>query len=128
MPKEGTIKLPVARSFKNRKKFVVEAYGRFAQTSYRVRRYLGDYSLVEIRPKTGRTHQIRVHFQFIGHPVVGDKRYVGERLWRKTSSWCPRLFLHAFYLKFFELKTGQLIELKIPLAPDLKKALDSLEN
>lgn len=128
VPKRGTIKLPVKRSSRNRQKFAVEPEGRPALTGYQVTRYFNDYSLIEVRPKTGRTHQIRVHFQFIGHPVVGDKKYLGKRRRRQTSSWCPRLFLHAFSLKFKQPKTGKLVEIEIPLAPDLNQALDSLEN
>lgn len=128
VPKSGTIKLPVKRSSRNRQKFAVEPEGRPSQTAFRVTAYFDDYSLVEIKPKTGRTHQIRVHFQFIGHPVVGDKKYLGKRQRQRTSSWCPRLFLHAFSLKFKQPKTGKLLEIEIPLAPDLKKALGSLES
>lgn len=128
VPKSGTIKLPVKRSSRNRQKFAVEPEGRPSQTDYLVTAYFDDYSLVGIKPKTGRTHQIRVHFQFIGHPVVGDKKYLGKRQCQRTASWCPRLFLHAFSLKFKQPKTGKLLEIEIPLAADLKQALDSLEN
>lgn len=135
-PKEGEIKLPLMRSRQDRKQFIVGTEGKAAVTTYRVidgfqrreDKRKEDFSLLEIQPKTGRTHQIRVHLKFIGHPIVTDKQYVGKRLWKKSCKWCPRQFLQAFYLKFTHPKSKKIIEIKIPLADDLAKALAFLQN
>ena len=92
-PKSGKINKPIGRHPKNRKKFTAVATGKESETYYRVEEYLGDkFSLVEVEPKTGRTHQIRVHLSSIGHPIVGDTLYGGKA--------APRMFLHAASLEF----------------------------
>ena len=97
--------------------------GRQALTRYRVREYLRDaYSLVEAEPLTGRTHQIRVHFASIGHPVVGD------RLYGKASELVGRQFLHAWRLGFRLPKGGRYQEFESPLAADLEAALGALRT
>ncbi len=78
-----------------------------AITDYRALASYGDYTLVEARPKTGRTHQIRVHFAYIGHPLAGDVVY-GRRRQRLD---CPRQFLHASRLGFFLPSAGTWVEL-----------------
>lgn len=81
-PREGTINAPLLRQDTGRTdeaKVVVDAAGQSAETSYKVRKCgtKNDWSLVELHPKTGRTHQIRVHMAHIGHPLIGDRRYGG---------------------------------------------------
>lgn len=61
--------------------------------------YEAGFSLVELHPKTGRTHQIRVHLKFLHRPIVGDERYVGEKHWKLDQLWCKRQWLHARELK-----------------------------
>jgi 23S rRNA pseudouridine1911/1915/1917 synthase len=106
---------------------VVEG-GRQALTRYRVRELMGadarrdSYSLVEAEPLTGRTHQIRVHFASIGHPVVGDKLY------GKASELVGRQFLHAWRLGFRLPKGGRYREFESPLAADLEAALVALRG
>ena len=80
-------------------------------------RYIGDYTLLEIRPETGRTHQIRVHLAAIGYPVVGDKVY-GVK-----SPHLERQFLHASRLGFELPSTGEYVEFNSELPPDLERAL-----
>lgn len=93
--KEGTISFPIARSLHTPKKMThTRGDGKPAMTHYRVLRYYDKYSLVEARPVSGRTHQIRVHFAAIGHSLVGDSLY------GKTSKLIKRHALHAWQLAF----------------------------
>lgn len=87
---EALIDLPIARNIKHPTTFVVEAGGKPSQTYYKVIKTNGKYSLVELRPTTGRTHQLRVHMKYIGTPIVGDRVYGTAKA--DTRS---RLFLHA---------------------------------
>ena len=82
-------------------------------TAYRVVERFTGTSLVEARPKTGRTHQIRVHLAAIGHPIVGD------RVYGKPSPLVGRQFLHARRIAFIHPRTGERMELEAPLAADL---------
>lgn len=92
-PPVGTIETTIARHHKNRKKFTVSQEGKDSVTVYGVVDVLKElFSLVEVEPKTGRTHQIRVHLSSIGHPIVGDRLYGGKP--------AARMFLHASYLEF----------------------------
>jgi len=83
--------------------------------------------LLEVYPRTGRTHQIRVHLQYINHPVVADEFYVGKKRARKDRQWCSRLFLHACGLSFYHPETKKRVEFTLELPEDLKKALENLE-
>jgi 23S rRNA pseudouridine1911/1915/1917 synthase len=121
-PGQGTIEAPIGRSPTNRKKMAVVADGRDAETKYRIREVLGDFALLEVQPVTGRTHQIRVHFAAIGHPLVGDVVY------GKRSSLVDRQFLHASRLGFALPSSGRLVEFESPLARDLRTALESLRS
>lgn len=85
-----------------------------------------DYSFVTLYPKTGRTHQIRVHLKSIGHPVVGDSIYAPSKLLKFDRLWCPRLFLHAKNLEFSHPASGRPIFFDSDLPKDLKYALSSL--
>lgn len=84
---QAKIDLPILRDMKRPTTFRVDPNGKESQTFYRLLKTNGDYSLVELRPITGRTHQLRVHMQYLGHPIVGD------RVYGKTDG--KRLFLHA---------------------------------
>ncbi len=131
-PPRGRIEAPLGRDPHRRQRFAVVPGGREAITEYRVlepftRRAgpsAGDYTLVEAEPKTGRTHQIRVHFASIGHPVVGDRVY-GRR---RPALPVPRQFLHAWRLEFTHPLSGQRVELEAPLPPDLGAVLDLLRG
>ena len=119
-PKEGIIEAAIGRDPGNRKKMAVVERGREASTEYKVIRYIGDYTLLEVRPQTGRTHQIRVHLGAIGFPVVGDKVY-GVK-----SPHLPRQFMHACRLGFSLPSSGEHVEFKSELPPDLAKALKDI--
>lgn len=130
-PSRGMIEASISRSPFDRKKFGVFLGGREAETKYKVLsiRYkeANFYSLVELEPKTGRTHQIRVHLKYIGHPVVGDEKYAGRKTARSDRKWCPRQFLHASFLSFTQPKTGKKIKFSSKLPSDLKQAIMSIE-
>lgn len=98
----GMIEAPIGRSEKDRKKQAVTAKGKPAVTRFQVLERFGDYSLVELTLETGRTHQIRVHMAYIGHPVAGDPLY-GPRKTLKGHG----QFLHAQTLGFTHPKTGE---------------------
>jgi len=135
-PAEGKIDAAIARSPFDRKKFGVFLGGRESQTDYRVleirtRKFKGSheyYSLIEAEPKTGRTHQIRVHFKHLGYSVVGDDKYAGRKTARNDRKWCPRQFLHAFWLSVIHPITGERVSFTAPLPSDLQRALDSLDK
>jgi 23S rRNA pseudouridine1911/1915/1917 synthase len=103
--------------------------GRAAHTSYQVRERLNHATLVEALLHTGRTHQIRVHFQFLGHPLVGDKTYgqrQNRRLMEFTRYTAPRQMLHAAELGFVHPGTGRPLRLRAPLPEDFADALRAL--
>ncbi|MBI2599171.1 RluA family pseudouridine synthase [Candidatus Curtissbacteria bacterium] len=87
-----------------------------------------DYSLLSVFPKTGRTHQIRVHLKSIGHPVVSDLIYAPAKLLKSDMLWCPRLFLHAKSLEFRHPGTGRQIFFESDLPNDLKDAMLNLTS
>jgi len=118
-PEEGIIEAPIGRdrSHRERMAVVAEDKGREARTEYRVVDYIGDCTLLEVRPETGRTHQIRVHLAAIGYPVAGDKVY-GVK-----SPHLPRQFVHAARLGFHHPATGEYVEFTSELPADLAQAL-----
>ena len=123
IPKEGNIEASVGRLPWRRQRFGVLPGGREAVTNYKVLKTLSKdnekFSLVELYPKTGRTHQIRIHLKFIGHPIVGDNFYAGRKTSRDDRLWCPRLFLHAAKISFFHPETGKELTFESELPKDL---------
>ena len=123
IPKEGKIEASVGRLPWRRQRFGVLPGGREAVTNYKVLKTLSKdnekFSLVELYPKTGRTHQIRIHLKFIGHPIVGDNFYAGRKTSRDDRLWCPRLFLHAAKISFFHPETGKELTFESELPKDL---------
>ena len=119
-PPEGVIKARIGRDNRNRKRMAVVDLGREAETSYRAVERAPGYTLLEVIPKTGRTHQIRVHLSALGYPIVGDALYGGKD---------PRLerqFLHAHLLGIRLPGTGDYMEFASPLPADLKAFLSQL--
>jgi 23S rRNA pseudouridine1911/1915/1917 synthase len=121
-PEDGVIEAPIGRDPRNRKRMAVvaEGRGRQARTQYRVVEYIDSYTLLEVMPETGRTHQIRVHLSAIGYPVVGDPTY-GVK-----SASLSRQFLHASRLGFHLPSSGEYVEFESELPPDLQQALKDI--
>jgi 23S rRNA pseudouridine1911/1915/1917 synthase len=117
-PHRGFIEAPIGRNSHNRKCMAVVENGRDARTEYKVIKYIGDCSLLEVKPETGRTHQIRVHLSAIGYPVLGDTTY-GVK-----SPLLSRQFVHAHRLGFKLPSSGQFIEFISELPSDLEQALE----
>ena len=124
-PPEGIIEAPIARHPRRRQRMAVVEGGREARTHYKLLREVDGRSLLEVRPETGRTHQIRVHLAAIDHPVTGDRIY-GRRDARRSP--LRRHFLHAHGLVFRHPRTGERLELEAPLPEDLTQALAALEG
>jgi 23S rRNA pseudouridine1911/1915/1917 synthase len=119
-PPEGVIEGCIGRNPRDRKKMAVVSSGREARTDYKVLEYIQNYTLVEVRPRTGRTHQIRVHLSAIGFPIVGDATYGAK------SDFLNRQFLHAFKLGFKLPSSGEFREFESELPPDLVKTLEDI--
>jgi 23S rRNA pseudouridine1911/1915/1917 synthase len=155
---EDTVQFPIGRSTLDRLKFQVVPEGRPAETKYKVLNYYPHFdaerlmkeskevnknlrqikqkatnsyqgfSLVNCWPKTGRTHQIRVHLTHLRHPLVADPTYVGSKRLNLDQLWCPRLFLHAAKLGWHDPVTGQTRTVEVPLSDDLQNALTFLQT
>ena len=121
-PTYGVIEAPIGRDPSNRKRMGVVTSGRPARTSYRVKEYLDKYTLLEVMPETGRTHQIRVHLSAIGYPVVGDSVY-GVK-----SAYLKRQFVHAYRLGFRLPANEEYREFTCELHLDLKQALEFMRR
>lgn len=129
-PGQGVIEASISRSPFDRKKFGVFLGGRAARTEYWTKdTYHHDsekYTLVELLPTTGRTHQLRVHLKYINHPVVADEKYAGRKTARADRQWCSRQFLHASFLALTHPQTGERVAFTSELPVELKKALKAL--
>jgi 23S rRNA pseudouridine1911/1915/1917 synthase len=124
--RRGVIDAPIGRSVRHPTRMSVREGGRDARTHYEVRTEFADpeVSVVDCRLETGRTHQIRVHLQAVGHPVVGDPVYGGARRTLPLA----RPFLHAGGLAFVHPVTGAPVEVGEPLPPELQAVLTDLEG
>lgn len=134
MPRgEGNIRAAIARHPSHRKRMGVrdDDSGRAAHTSYRVLERLREATLVEALLHTGRTHQIRVHFQFISHPLIGDDTY-GQRQNRRfaelTGYEAPRVMLHAHKLGFIHPRSGKRLSFESPRPADFADAVRFLNT
>lgn len=130
-PKDGTINVPIARLPWSREQFGIIPGGREAVTSFKTIQYLKSskdvkYSLVEAFPKTGRTHQIRVHMKYLGYTLVSDSVYAGRKLYRDDIELSPRLFLHASTIVFTHPILKNILTVSSPLPTDLSDALKKL--
>lgn len=120
---EGVIETQIARDKEDRKKMaVVEEGGRQAITTFKVLERFGKYTLVQCKLQTGRTHQIRVHMEYLGYPVVGDPKYSP----RKTPFSIKGQALHSLTLSFRHPRTGVRMEFEAPLPEDMHKIVTRL--
>ena len=119
----GVIEAPIGRSEKDRKKQAVTAKGKPAVTRFHVLERFGNYTLVELQLETGRTHQIRVHMAYIGHPVAGDEVY-GPRKTLKGHG----QFLHARTLGFTHPKMGEVMEFTAEVPAIFQETLEKLRK
>jgi 23S rRNA pseudouridine1911/1915/1917 synthase len=129
---EGEVSAAIARHPSHRKRMAVtQGEGRAARTSYRVLERLQGATLVEAVLHTGRTHQIRVHFQHLRHPLVGDFTYgkrPNKRLAELTGYTAPRQMLHAKELSFTHPCTDELVTFEAPWPEDFRAALSALRS
>ncbi len=131
---EGTIDKPIGRADQDRKKMCVRADGRRAVTHYKVLETLGSYSYLEVRLETGRTHQIRVHMQSIGHPLMGDPLYglvkettaAGKKI--AGMDFWPGQILHAKVLGFEHPVSGETMRFDSELPDYFKTVLEILRK
>ena len=119
----GTIDAPIGRNQKDRQSMSVENQGKHAVTHFKVLERFGDFTLVECRLETGRTHQIRVHMKYIGHPLAGDPKY-GPK---KTIEYDGQV-LHAGTLGFVHPATREYMEFQSPLPEDFEQLLSELRT
>jgi 23S rRNA pseudouridine1911/1915/1917 synthase len=123
----GRIEAPIGRDPKHRTRMAVVPDGRASVTGYRVRERFAGWTLLELDLVTGRTHQIRVHLDGIGHPVAGDPEY-GTGTSRRGPDGLDRLFLHAWRLELAAPGDGHLIRATAPLPGELEAVLDGLRQ
>lgn len=147
LPK-GEVNLPLGRRSSNRKLFAVVSGGRPALTEYQVEKFYPNFdleklgpdfkqkrfslydgfSMVNCWPKTGRTHQIRVHMAYLKHPIVGDIHYVGKKRIKLDGLWCQRQFLHARQIELTHPRSGNKVKYQADLSDDLLKSLTYLSE
>lgn len=119
---QDCIDLPIAHPDINLRRRIVHPEGRKAVTHYRVLTRFPQHTLLALKLETGRTHQIRVHLSFLGHPLCGDLLY------GSPSPLIDRQALHAYLLRFIHPRSGEEIRLELPLAADIKRAIDLIKN
>jgi len=123
MPIDGQISMPINRSKYGFGKFKVDEEGKRAITEFKLIKKINIagkvFSLLNINLKTGRTHQIRVHLNYLGWPIAGDRTYGGAAVAGLT-----RPFLHAYELRIKHPKTGEILTFKAELPPDLEEILN----
>jgi len=120
---QGTIDAPIGRDPHDRKKFAVTAGGKPSVTHFTALERFGDYTLVRLRLETGRTHQIRVHMKYIGHPLAGDPVYG-----RAKTVPLDGQALHAAVLGFVHPRTGEALRFESPIPDDFRRILEMLRS
>ncbi len=151
----GRVEGNIGRNPKNRERFSVvldgkeavteyEPIDRLQVTGYRLQEIFSDFNKIQMRklekqkygeftlvlckPKTGRTHQIRVHLKHIGYPIVSDETYVGRKMYRLDKRWCPRQFLHARKIGFKHPLGGEWVEFESEMPVDISEVLKMLDS
>lgn len=132
-PMIGEVNVPVGRLPWNRRQFGVVAGGRDSLTKYSVISYFRTndkrkelVTFVELNPLTGRTHQIRVHLQYLGYPIFSDFLYAGRKTQREDRKLLGRVFLHAAGISFVHPVKNKRVEFEAPLPEELKHVMDHL--
>jgi len=121
----GVISYPIGRHPRDRKKMSVRfAEAKDSVTYYTVLKRFKENTLLEIKPTTGRTHQIRVHLAYVGHPIVGDETYGAK----KKNTFITRQALHASEISFLHPTTKKPMHFSSPLPEDMKNLIDRLKN
>lgn len=120
---KGTVDAPIGRDPKDRQSMNIVDKGKHAVTHFEVIERFGDFTLVECRLETGRTHQIRVHMKFIGHPLVGDPKYGPKRTLDIGGQ-----ALHAGVLGFIQPTTGEYLEFEVPLPDEFEQLLKEIKK
>ena len=119
---QGVIDAPITPDPRHRERMKVDfSCPRSAITEYKVLKRLGNFSLVELHPITGRTHQLRVHMKYLGHPIVGDKKY-------QSRFKLGRLALHAQHLSLVHPKTKEVMEFTSPVPEDIGNLIKDLQQ
>ena len=134
LPEEGQINAPIGRLPWNRMRFGVIPSGREAYTEFKlidVKQFVEgkkkeELSLIRVFPKTGRTHQIRVHMQYSGHPIFADCLYAGRKTYASDKKYLDRHFLHAAKIQFTDPDNSLPVTFEAPLTPDLVAFLAQL--
>lgn len=123
---EGEVNAPITRNPYNRFRFGVFVGGKEARTGYKAVKEIksGLMTLVEVYPHTGRTHQIRVHLTYIGHPIVGDPLYSGGKKGKSGQEMFGRLLLHAYKITFADPGSGKKVEYKANIPEEFKRSTD----
>ena len=121
---QGTVDAPIGRHRTDRKKMAVVPGGRPAVTHWRALERFPGFTYVECRLETGRTHQIRVHMAYLGHPLLGDVVYGAKKPVPGLQGQC----LHAVGLRFLHPRTGEAVELSCPLPEEFDRQLEKLRN
>lgn len=125
---DGEIMEPIGRLPWNRKRFGIIPEGRYAKTNYKILKQYKDFTLLELTPITGRTHQIRVHLKHKGYPIFADELYAGRKTARNDRKVLDRHFLHACEITFLSPTTGVEVNFKSSLPEDLSNFLNTLNS
>lgn len=132
-PETGEINVPVGRLPWNRRQFGIVAGGKESKTEYEVTGYFRTddkrrevVSMVKLTPLTGRTHQIRVHLQYLGHPIFSDFLYAGRKTQREDRKLLGRVFLHASEISFKHPLTHAVVQFSAPLPRELDTVINHL--
>jgi 23S rRNA pseudouridine1911/1915/1917 synthase len=133
---EGEINVPIDRLPWNKEQFGVVPGGKESITHYKVletferkvKKGKEVYQLVECYPKTGRTHQIRVHLKYLNRPILGDYLYAGRKTARDDRTWVPRVMLHAYQIVFSHPISHEEMTINAPLPEDMQTVITTLKN
>ncbi|MGH7203792.1 MAG: RluA family pseudouridine synthase [Candidatus Levyibacteriota bacterium] len=133
-PEEGEISVPVGRLPWNRNRFGVLPGGRDSKTLYKVLSYYQNMktkeklTFVQMYPQSGRTHQIRVHLKYIGHPIFADFLYAGRKTSREDRKLLERVFLHAAKISFAHPTLNKIVHFEAPLPQELENVLQVFQK